>query len=110
MKKSETEHWVDAVNLWFDRNYIASAKVISANQVLLIAGQEFGPPGNVSFGFHFSRDVIPVTGELPSTIRFELELVHVRGQEFLLSFEDWGKLSRGAQSVFETILMRAGLG
>ncbi len=92
---------MDSVNGWYDQKLIAHSKIIATNQILLTPGKIEG------FGFHFSRDLIPVKGNLTSTIEPEFKLEPSKNGTYILSFQNWDNLSPSAKIVFETLRKRS---
>jgi hypothetical protein len=85
--------WSESVNEWFDQGYIGSARILSNNEVLVF-------PGKIeNFGFHFSRDLIPVDGGLSCKVD--------KHGNYIVSFTEKVKLSECASEVFETLQKRS---
>lgn len=79
--------WTDAVNEWFSRGYIASGKILTDNQICIV-------PGKVeNFGFHSSRDLIP----LESGLQYEAD----KNGNYLISFQNQSDLNEYSKEVFE---------
>ena len=93
--------WRAAVNRWFDLELISSAKVIAEDQILVVPGK------GENFGFHFSRELIPIVDDFVSGIRSELDYETDADGNYILSFGDWKKLSPWARIVFKTFRERS---
>jgi hypothetical protein len=96
-----TALWTKAVDRWFAEKFIYSVTKLSDNRLLLA-------PGNIDgFGFHFSRDLIPIVDGDTASFRSELVLKFLADKKYELSFLEWESLSPAAKAVFNAILTRA---
>lgn len=79
--------WSNAVDEWFSKGYIASGKILADNQICVV-------PGKVeNFGFHFSRDLIP----LESGLQCEAD----KNGNYLISFQNQNDLNEYSKEVFD---------